>query len=209
MTGKIAAIVLAAGLSTRMRHETGVPKVLLDWNGKTIIEHIVGQLRAAEADPVIVVTGNHADLVRARVEPLGAVAAYNADYARGEMLSSIKTGLRALPEDVTAALIALGDQPRIQADIVRQVISAYREEECVIAAPSYNRRRGHPILIDRQLWDEILALPEDGSLRTVINAHQERIAYVVVEDDAVLHDVDTPADYLEEQQRAGLTPPEA
>jgi molybdenum cofactor cytidylyltransferase len=183
----------------------GQAKVLLPWShGRTILEHIIQQLIAARVDPIVVVTGHRADEVRPLAETMGAITAHNPDYATGEMLSSVKAGLRALPANVGAALMVLGDQPRIQPRVIESVLMAYAEGRGEIVAPSYQHRRGHPILIDRRYWGEILALPADGAPRDVINRHADRVAYVDVDTDSVLRDVDTPEDYRDERGRAGL-----
>lgn len=197
----VGAVVLAAGMSTRM----GQPKVLLPWaDGRTIIEHIIHQLYLARVDHVNVVTGYRSGEVRRLVTQQGASAVYNVSYKSGEMLSSLKAGLRAMPDHIAAAMIVLGDQPRIQPRVVAQVMMAYAEGRGGIVAPSFQMRRGHPILIDRRYWSEILDLPVDGSPRDVINAHADEIAYVEVNTDSVLRDVDTPDDYSRERSRAGL-----
>ena len=198
---RVGAVVLAAGLARRM----GQPKVLLAWEaGSTILDHILKQLQAAGVEDVVVVTGHEAYKVREIAAQHNVTTIHNPDYAMGEMLSSLKIGLRAMPDNVTATLVVLGDQPRIQPEIVRLVMQAYADGKGSIVAPSYEMRRGHPILIDRQYWNEILALPVDGAPRDVINAHAGEIAYVVVDTDSVLGDVDTPEDYDKERRRAGL-----
>ncbi len=195
----VAAIVLAAGMSTRM----GQPKALLPWiGGKTIIEHIIDQLILARIDHITVVVGNHADQIIPLVKARGAVAVYNAKYQTGEMLSSLKVGLLDQKPNIAAALIVLGDQPRIQAKIVGQVTLAYAEGRGNLIAPSYQMRRGHPILIDRRYWRELLALPDDGAPRDVIK--QYPVFHVNVDTDSVLRDVDTPDDYQQERRKAGL-----
>lgn len=199
---RVGAIVLAAGMSTRM----GAPKVLLPWGEReTIIEHIVQQLIRSRVDPIVVVTGYRGDEVKALVKPLGAIVAHNRSYKRGEMLSSLKVGLRAMPDSTSAALIVLGDQPRLQLRVVYQVLNAYAEGAGQIVAPSYQMQRGHPILIARRYWPELLALGEGGAPRDVINAHEAEVAYVTVNTDSVLRDVDTPEDYQQERLRAGLS----
>ncbi len=197
----IGAVVLAGGMSRRM----GQPKVLLPWSGRrTIIEHIIEQLSLARVPQITVVTGHRAGEVRQVVSRVGADVVHNEQYTTGEMLSSLKAGLRAMPAHISAALVVLGDQPRIQPKIVVQVMMAYAEGAGDIIAPSYHMRRGHPILIDRRYWPEILDLPDTGSPRDVIDRHKERIAYVNVETDSVLRDVDTPEDYRQERKLAGL-----
>jgi molybdenum cofactor cytidylyltransferase len=199
---KVGAVVLAAGLSLRM----GLPKVLLPWaSDRSIIEHILLQIQAAGVDEIVVVTGRAADEVRAIAERVGASAVHNPNYQTGEMLSSLKVGLQALPEHVTAALVVLGDQPRIQPETVIAVLHAYTEGQGGIIAPSYQMRRGHPILIERRYWSELLALPADGALRDLLNAHAQEIAYIVVDNDSVLNDIDTPEEYDQERRKAGLS----
>ena len=194
----VGAVVLAAGLSSRM----GQHKVLLPWtDGKTILEHILEQLILARVEHIVVVTGRDAGRVRAIAEAYDVQTAFNPDYATGEMLSSLQVGLRALPDRVAAALAVLGDQPTIQPRVVQQVLMAYAEGKGDIVAPSYQMRRGHPILIDRRYWREIFDLPPGGAPRDVINAHADRIAYVNVNTDSVLRDVDTPQDYEAERSR--------
>lgn len=198
----IGAVVLAAGMSTRM----GSPKVLLPWaNRRTIIEHIVEQLLNSRLDHVVVVTGHKSSEVKELVSPLGVKTAFNRSYRSGEMLSSLKAGLRTMPDNIAAALVVLGDQPRIQPKVVYQLMMAYAEGKGEIIAPSYQMRRGHPILISRRFWPELLSLPRGGAPRDVINAHTDQIHYVNVTTDSVLRDVDTPQDYNDERWRAGLT----
>lgn len=197
----VGAIVLAAGMSTRM----GEPKMLLPWTEKrTIIEHVIEQALNSRVDHIVTVTGHQSKQIKTVVEPLGVDVVYNRGYKTGEMLSSIKAGLRAMPENVAAALIMLGDQPRVQPKVIYQVMMAYAEGRGEIIAPSFEMRRGHPILISRRYWAEILNLRRHQSLRDVLNAHSEEITYINVNTDSVLRDVDTRDDYAEERWRAGL-----
>jgi molybdenum cofactor cytidylyltransferase len=197
----VGAIVLAAGMSRRM----GQSKILLPWSGrKTIIEHIIEQLLLSRLDHITVVTGYRSDEVKRLAEKLGVDVVYNPFYETGEMLSSLKIGLKAMPPHIAASMIVLGDQPRLQPKVISQVLMAYAEGEGDIVAPSYQMRRGHPILISRRFWPELLALPDGGAPRDVINAHQNRIAYVNVDTDSILGDVDTPQDYAQERRSAGL-----
>lgn len=201
MQQSIGAIVLAAGAGARM----GEAKLLLPWaNGRNILEHILEQLIRARLDEMIVVTGHYADEVKTIAKAMGANPVHNRAYKTGEMLSSMQTGLRAMPENISAALIVLGDQPRIQPKIIYEILAAYAEGAGDIIAPSYQMRRGHPILISRKYWQELLDLRGNQSPRDVINAHAEKIHYVAVDNDSILRDVDTPQDYAEERFRAGL-----
>lgn len=200
MTSKrIAAVVLAAGLSSRM----GQSKALLPWGeNQTVIEQILGQLQQINLEQILVVTGHLAEQVQAKAMDVAAV--HNLHYATGEMLSSLKVGLLAQAETTDAVLVVLADQPRLQTDIVRQLVQAFEDGKGEIVAPRYQGERGHPMLISRRYWDEILALPAGGAPRDVIQKQRDRLNFVDVETDSVLSDIDTPEDYERERQRAGL-----
>lgn len=197
----VGAVVLAAGMSTRM----GQSKVLLPWaEGKTIIEHIIEQLILTRVDHIVVVTGHQSAQVKRLVSRYDVEVVYNRSYRTGEMVSSLKSGLNALPGHLAAAMVVLGDQPRLQPKVIYQVMMAYAEGQGSIIAPRYEKQRGHPILIDRRYWPEILALGSDGAPRDVISAHQDQLAFVDVDTDSVVSDVDTPQDYENARWQAGL-----
>jgi molybdenum cofactor cytidylyltransferase len=186
----IAAIVLAAGQSRRM----GQNKLFLPYGQATVIETIVTEIAACEAvRDIVVVTGHDADRVVARLDGYPVRCVFNPAYAQAEMLVSIQTGLRALPQTIDAALIVLGDQPQLRREIVQRVIDAAEPDHLII--PSFQMKRGHPILIPRSVWPSILSLPPAATLRDVIRAHTDHIRYVTFEDDSVLRDIDTPEDY--------------
>lgn len=186
----IAAIVLAAGQSRRM----GQNKLLLPYGAATVIETIVDEIAACpQVRDLVVVTGHERERIEAQLSPRRVRCVFNPDYARADMLVSIQTGLRALTSSVDAALIVLGDQPRLRRDIVQRVIEAAEPDRLII--PSFKMKRGHPILIPRAMWPAILALPPQAMLRDLIHAHAEHIRYVIVDDDSVLRDIDTPDDY--------------
>ena len=191
---RVGVIVLAGGRSA-----------LLPWGkGRTIIAHIAEQFIRSRMDPICAVTGFCASDVKAAVEPLGIKTVHNRRHKTGGTLSSLQAGLRAMPDHAAAALVALGDQPRIQPKVIYQILSAYAGGAGDLLIPSYQMRRGHPILIGRRYWPEILKLPQTGSLRDIIHAHDDRIRNVIVDTDSVLHDVNTPEDYRQERIRAGL-----
>jgi len=197
----VGAIVLAAGQASRM----GQAKVLLPWTKQhTIIEHIIHQLIRARIEHINVITGWYADDVKKLVKAMGAKPVHNRAYKTGEMVSSLKAGIRSMPDNVAAILVVLGDQPRIQPKVIYEVMKAYAEGQGDLIAPSYQMRRGHPILIGRKYWSELLELRNYQSPREVINAHADEITYINVNTDSVLRDVDTPEDYEAERRRAGF-----
>jgi molybdenum cofactor cytidylyltransferase len=191
----ISAIVLAAGLSTRM----GRPKQLLPYAGHTVIEQIVSVLLAAPVDEVLVVTGHERRAMETALAKWPVRTVFNSNYAQGEMLSSAQTGLRAAAPEGQAALLAVGDMPAIEKDVVVRLIQSYRvasDERVYI--PSYQMRAGHPVLVPRSYWETILSLPRGDNLRSVLRAKTTHVQWVVVDTPSVLRDMDTPADYQHE-----------
>jgi molybdenum cofactor cytidylyltransferase len=198
---RVAAIVLAGGLSRRM----GQSKPLLPWGKQTVIEAIVRRIIPLRLSDVVVVTGFRSAEVKETLKGSGARTVHNRRFSSGEMLSSLQAGLSALDDNVSACMVFLGDQPQISARLVHQIMTAYAEGQGGIVAPSFMRRRGHPILIDRRYWRDILELPDGGAPRDVINANSDDIAYILTNDDNILRDMDTPEEYQAALKRAGLT----
>jgi len=191
----VTAIVLAAGLSRRM----GRFKLLLPWGERTVIGQVVATLQEAGVPEIVVVTGHHAADVAAALADTPARVVFNPDYATGEMLSSIRAGLQNLTGDSTskdlkAALLCLGDQPQMEAATVRAVVAAGEGTgwQCIVI-PSYHMKAGHPILLPRFVWPEVLAAAD--TLRAVLAAHRPHIHYLTVDTATVLADLDTPEDY--------------
>lgn len=190
----ISALILAAGLSRRM----GTNKLLLPFGEHTVLEQVVSVLQACPLEEMVVVTGHQREQIEEVLSRHGAKHGglrfiYNTNYAAGDMLSSIQAGLAAMRSSCNAALIALGDQPHIKQPVVEQVIAAHAPG--IVVIPSFNRRGGHPILIDRTCWPEILALPYGASLRDLFHAHTDWLRHVDVDTETILRDLDTPEDY--------------
>jgi molybdenum cofactor cytidylyltransferase len=191
----IAAILLAAGESRRM----GQPKMLLPWGETTVLGQVVATFTTAGLAELLVVTGGARPQVEALVAGLAKEfpvrPAFNPDYARGEMLSSIQAGLAALGPGPRAALVGLGDQPQVRVGVVRRICAAFVETGAPLIIPSFENRRGHPWLLARPLWEEFLVLPATTTPRDFLQAHANEISYLGVEDDSILRDVDTPEEY--------------
>lgn len=186
----IGAIVLAAGASTRM----GRQKLLLPFGGATVIEHVVGELQRAGVSEIRVVTGHDHVGVVARLSVVGVTVVENPDYPEG-MLSSVRTGLRDAPGTWSAALIALGDQPLLQAETVKLLMTAHAESPSMLVVPAYDGRRGHPLVLPSGYWGEVFSRYDDVGLRGVLRAHEESVREVPVSSSEVLSDMDYPDDY--------------
>jgi molybdenum cofactor cytidylyltransferase len=195
-TDRVVAVVLAAGASSRM----GRPKSLLDFDGRPCLPVVLGACAAGGLQRVIVVTGPAADAVRAQAghPGLATTLAINERPERG-MLTSLQAGLRALPAGATGFLIFPVDFALAPAAEIRRLCEAFsrRLPTQRIFVPSFNRRRGHPVLLDAALAPELLALneTETASARVVMAAHEQEIVHIDAEDDRVLMDMDTPEDY--------------
>lgn len=193
---KITAIILAAGKSTRM----GSPKMLLPWGDATIIEHVISVFAKAGVDDIVVVTGGAREQVEALILNCGKSfpvrSVYNNDYMNGDMLSSIQCGLRHIAEEsVGAAMIGLGDQPQAQEGSVRLLCEAYSQTQSPLVVPSFQMRRGHPWLVARALWKEVIEMSPTQTPRDFLNAHTKDIHYVNLNTPSILADLDTPEDY--------------
>jgi len=199
----VAAVVLAAGRSQRM----GRPKLTLPWGRTTVIGQVVSTLRQAGVEEIVAVTGGDRAAVEAALRGLPVRTVFNPRYADGEMSRSVQVGLRALPSEVEAALIVLGDHPQMQAEVVRAVVAAWQRTKALLVFPSYAQRRGHPWILGRSLWPEALALRPPLTLRDLVAAHAADAEYVPVDTDSVLRDLDTPEDYRRERPSASEEAP--
>lgn len=186
----LTAIVLAAGQSTRM----GSLKQLLPLReGKPVIQVVVEQVSASGVDEVVVVLGFRAEEVATTLSSTGARIVINQEYESG-MTSSVCCGIRA----ATAAqsyLICLGDQPLVDAVVIKSVVAAANTSGTGIVIPTYEGKGGHPIFIDGRHTDEILRLRPDEGLNIFTRRHADDTVRLPVDDRNVLEDMDTPADY--------------
>lgn len=187
----ISAIILAAGQSKRM----GQPKMVLPWRNSTVIEHVVNVFLMAGIEDILVVTGGARKELEKAIERFPVRKIYNRDYGSGEMLSSLQCGLRAVSARAQAVLVGLGDQPQIQEGSIRLICDAYLRSKSGLIVPSYHMKRGHPWLVTRSLWDEILDLNPPETLRNFLNSHSDQIHYLSMETPTILADLDTPEDY--------------
>lgn len=190
----IAAVVAAAGRSTRM----GEPKQLLPWGTRTVLAAVIHHLAEAGAAPVLCVVGHRAGDMIAALAGADCRIIHNDNYLAGEMLSSYQAGVAALEQDrdpYSGTLLALGDQPHVPVWAIRAVLEAARLAPDRIIVPSYRMRRGHPFYLPRRFWADLRALQGEETLRTLMRRHEAAIHYVAVETDAILRDIDTPADY--------------
>jgi molybdenum cofactor cytidylyltransferase len=186
---RISAVVLAAGRSTRMGPDN---KLLAEIDGTAIVCRVARAALASRARPVLVVTGHQAEAVRAALAGLDVTFAANPDYAQG-LSTSLKAGLRALPDGTDGALVLLGDMPRIAPTHLDRLIAAFAAEggEAIIV-PLHEGRRGNPVLWPRAFFAEMLQLEGDAGAGRLLAAHADKVHGLELGTDAILADVDTP-----------------
>jgi molybdenum cofactor cytidylyltransferase len=198
MEDKVAVIILAAGSSSRM----GKPKVILPWEGTTIIGRIIDTFSIAGIREVTIITGGDRKLVESYLQRSKMDAhislLYNPNYLSGGMLSSIQVGLGSMDSQVTAAFIALGDQPQVKERTIRDILTAYHRNHRPIISPTCQGKRGHPWLLSRSLWSFLFSAPSGTSSRHFFESFSSQIEYVPA-DESILKDLDTPEEYDREK----------
>ncbi len=187
----ITLIVLAAGKSTRME---GCNKLLAEVQGKPMIRWVVEAALDSKVDEIIVVLGWDESLVRKVLADLPCRLVVNREFEKGQS-SSLKKGLGKVDPTSRAVLVLPGDIAQIDSRSIDKVVNSYIKHGGTILVAAHNGRHGHPILIDKGLFNEIAQITEEThGLKSVIKKHENEIRVVEVDTDIVLRDVDTPED---------------
>jgi molybdenum cofactor cytidylyltransferase len=190
---RVAALVLAAGRSTRME---GGNKLLAVLAGETIVARTVDAALASAARPVVVVVGHDRERVVAALAARPVAFADNPDYRAG-IAASVAAGIAALPADTEAALVLLADMPRVGALHLERLIAAFAASGQV-CVPTWQGRRGNPLLWPAALFPALRALSGDVGGRQLLARLSPPISEVEMPDDAVVTDIDTAADLVRE-----------
>ena len=189
----IWAIILAAGESKRM----GFPKMLLPFNGKTMIELVIRNVTNSDVENTMIVLGAYREKLLELIRETSVEHCYNDNYKDG-MLSSVKCGFKNLPDTFEAVLVFQGDQPLINPKVINAVIEAYISADKGIVIPVYDKKRGHPLLIARKYRDEIDKLNTNEGLRSLAYQFSGDVLEVKTEDPGILRDFDTYEEYMKE-----------
>ncbi|HEY5337678.1 MAG TPA: molybdopterin-binding/glycosyltransferase family 2 protein [Rhizomicrobium sp.] len=185
---KIAAVVLAAGMSSRM----GSNKLLADLDGKPLVRHAVEAAIASHASPVIVVTGRDADPIKAALRGLNVRFVDNPDFSKG-LSTSLKAGISAVPQVCDGALILLGDMPGVGAALIDRLVAGFDPfEDRAIVVAARQGKQGNPVLWARRFFPEIEAIEGDVGARNLVGIYGELVCEIEAGDDAPLTDIDTP-----------------
>ncbi len=175
----------------------GTQKLLLPFAGRTVIGHIAAQVLASPVDRTIIVVGHDAAAIKS------ALVGQSVDFVptpdtEGDLLSSVRCGLRAVPVEIDAVLVVLGDQPSITSELIRQLIEAGNAAGRSIIVPMHDGKTGHPLLFSTRYREEILTGYDDVGLRGLLQAHAGDRLDVPVASSSVLSDMDYPEDYRRE-----------
>lgn len=186
---RITALVLAAGRSSRMGP---VNKLLADVEGQPMVRRVAEAALASRAEAVIAVSGHEREKVEAALSGLGLTTVHNPDHAAG-LSSSLHRGLAALPPNAEGVIVCLGDMPRVSAAVIDRLIAAFNPlEGRAICLPTWQGKRGNPVLLARRFLPEIQAISGDIGAKALIADYPEAVAEVPMADDGVLLDIDTP-----------------
>jgi molybdenum cofactor cytidylyltransferase len=191
ISARVSAVILAAGTSSRM----GQAKQLLSLGQSTVLAETLAHVQSAALHEIVLVLGASAEAIRRRLpSPQQFKIVVNQAYEQG-IASSLRAGLSAVDPISDAALIVLGDQPFIRPQTLDRIVEQYRRSQAQIVIPVHQGQRGNPVLLDRSVFAEVMALEGDVGSRAIFAQHLDRTVNVEVEDKGILLDLDDPADY--------------
>ena len=170
----------------------GRPKALLPIRGQTFLESILNSIAQSHTAAYVVVLGHHRNEIEETLRIDNPV--FNPNYEKG-MITSIQAGIRGLPPETEGALLFLVDHPIVAPGTLDVLIHAFKPDHIIL--PTFEGRRGHPVLFPRMILDEILALPETMGANTVLWKDPSRVVEIPVDDPGIVMDIDTPQQYAD------------
>jgi molybdenum cofactor cytidylyltransferase len=188
-SGAVAAVVLAAGSSSRL----GQPKQLVPIAGRPALAYTLDALRASRVDRIVLVLGHSADAIVAALDLTGISVVRNEAYAEGQS-TSVRAGVKALGDDVAAALMVVGDQPLLSPTVIDAIVRAHEQTGGPFIVPVYEGEWGNPVLLARATWPLLDNLKGDTGARPILRKHMDMVLEVPVPG-SLLDDIDTPEDY--------------
>lgn len=187
-------MVLAAGMSRRMKSSAAEPKQLLRLSGKTLVQHALDNVQRSRVDEIVLVLGFAADAVLKQIAADGVRVILNSEYAQG-MGTSLRTGLSVLSTSVKAAFVLLADQPFVRPETLDRMIASHLESAAEITIPLFKGFRGNPLLLDCAVFPELMGLSGDVGCRAIFGSHTQGIHKIEVDDPGILLDIDSVVDF--------------
>lgn len=186
----INAIILAAGESRRM----GRPKPLLKFNDKTFLGQIISVLKGSDVDRITVVLGANAGIIEESGDLSAVNVVINEAWQKGQ-LSSLIAALEEVPHEADAILVCLVDHPFITEEVVNKIVSQFKETNAPIIVPVFKKKRGHPTLFARSLFNELRNAPEEHGARYVLCSNEDKILAIETSESGIVIGIDSPDDY--------------
>lgn len=192
----ISAIILAAGMSSRM----GRPKQLLKVGYSTLIRIVTENVLVSNVDEVCVVTGYKQKEVSGAINDLPVKVVFNPRYKDGQS-TSLALGVNSISDSTSDFMIFMVDQPMISASLINMLIAEFQKRRCLVLRPVCKGLPGHPVIFRSSLREELKILKGDEGARQVLKKLEGNVVYLPVSDEAVVFDVDTPKDFEELMSR--------
>jgi len=198
---RVAGLILAAGKSQRM----GSPKPLLRIYGRTFLEHIASEAQQSNLTEVKIVLGFEAELILERLPQLRPNVFINPEYEQGQ-LSSLIRGLKSLEGDSLDGLMPfLVDHPFVHRDLINQLLDSFSNHQNPIVIPTFQKKRGHPLIFAHELFPELINAPVDQGAIVVVRKYEDKILHVETRQAGILLDIDTPKAYQDYVLNQGIS----
>ena len=188
----VAGVILAAGLSSRMGH----PKMMLPYNKKTIVRHVIDAALRSQLDSVLVVINPQIKGLLQEVSVAGVTKVISNDSVQLGMSASVKEGILSLPQHAEAVVFLLGDQPGIHEQVINKVIETYQanDKPSIVRSAFWNNEKGHPVLFKKPMFEHLLKVKGDSGGKAVLQRFSSEIIYAQLDQENV-PDIDTLEDY--------------
>jgi molybdenum cofactor cytidylyltransferase len=187
----VSAILLAAGESRRMGTEN---KLTLPVAGEPMLRRNAITLLDSRVHELVAVLGHARDTAHALLDDLPVRLVDNADWRDGQM-TSVQRGMAALTEPCDGVMVCLADQPLLQVRDINALLEAFEDCKTSVLVPTWQGQRGNPIILDHRHRDTILAGQRNLGCRKLIDNNPELVTAWPMDNDHVVFDIDTPADY--------------
>lgn len=189
MEEKISAVILAAGISSRM----GRPKQLIELKGKKMLDIVIEKMKGFRFNEIILVLGHLHEEIKRNIDTSGIKLVINENYNEG-ISSSIRKAVSSLKSDSEAILIHLADKPLVKQETIKRMIEVFKSTNAKIIIPIFNGIHGHPVIFKKELFRELKMLKGDEGARVLINKRIRDCYFMEVDDEGVIIDIDTPED---------------